>query len=167
MGGLVEMEVRVKKRAEAMRDPAEITAQARAVTVELDPELPLFDTETMATKMDESLWTRRATSWIIATFSGIALLLAVAGLYGVISYSVGQRTKEISIRMALGAEGRQVRRQVLKQGIGIVLLGVLVGLVGALAGARLVSGILVAVMANYLPARRAVSLDPAGMLREE
>jgi putative ABC transport system permease protein len=153
----------------------------------MDPELPLYDTETMATKMDESLWTRRATSWVIATFSGIALLLAVAGLYGVISYSVGQRTKEISIRMALGAQSRQVRRQVLKQGVGIVLVGVAIGLAGALAGAQLVSGILVGVsarnpvvyagvtllllvvaaVANYLPARRAASLEPAGVLRNE
>ncbi|MBW1881747.1 MAG: FtsX-like permease family protein [Deltaproteobacteria bacterium] len=157
------------------------------MTVELDPELPLFDTETMATKVDESLWTRRATSWLIATFSGIALLLAVAGLYGVISYSVGQRRKEISIRMALGAQSRQVRQQVLRQGVGIVLVGIAVGLGGALAGARLVSGILVgvsarnpmvyagvtllllvvAVVANYLPARRAASLEPAGVLRSE
>lgn len=168
-------------------DPTEITALARAVTIEIDPELPLFETETMATKMGESLWARRATSWIIATFSGLALLLAVAGLYGVISYSVGQRRKEISIRMALGAEGRQVRRQVLKQGVEIVLVGIAIGLAGALAGARLVSGILVgvsarnpvvyagvtllllvvAVLANYLPARRAASLEPAGVLREE
>ena len=167
--------------------PAEIMAQARAVTVEMDPELPIFEEETMSAKMEESLWTRRATSWIIATFSGIALLLAVAGLYGVISYSVGQRRKEISIRMALGAQGEQVRWEVLRQGVGIVLVGVVLGLAGAFAGAQIVSGILVGVSArdpmvylgvtlllllvaaaaNYLPARRAASLEPAGVLREE
>lgn len=168
-------------------DPMEIMAQARAVTAEMDPELPIFRVETMATGMEESLWDRRATSWIIATFSGIALLLAVAGLYGVISYSVAHRRKEISIRMALGARGKQVRWQVLKQGVGIVMVGVAIGLAGALAGARVVSGILVgvsarnpvvylgvtlllllvALAANYFPARRAASLEPGGVLREE
>jgi predicted permease len=167
-------------------DPVEIMAQARTVTAEMDTELPMYQAETMSAMMEESLWTRRATSWIIATFSGIALLLAVAGLYGVISYSVGQRRKEISIRMALGAQGEQVRWQVLRQGVGIVLVGVAIGLTGALAGAQLVSGILVdvsarnpmvylgvtlllllvAAAANYLPARRAASLEPAGVLRD-
>ena len=168
-------------------DPLEITAQARQVTAGIDPELPLYETRTMASIMEESLWTRQATAWIIAIFSGIALILAVAGLYGVISYSVGQRRKEISIRMALGAETAQVRRQVLRQGVGIVLVGVVIGLGGALAGARLISGILVGVSArdpavyvgvtlllifvaaaaNYLPARRAAALEPAGVLRED
>ncbi len=168
-------------------DPAEITAQAREVTAGIDPELPIYEAETMAAVVDESLWTRRATAWIIANFSGIALILAVAGLYGVISYSVGQRRKEISIRMALGAESVAVRWQVLRQGVGIVLVGVVIGLMGALVGAKLVSGILVgvsarnpavykgvtvlllfvAVVANYLPARRAAALEPAGGLWEE
>jgi ABC-type antimicrobial peptide transport system permease subunit len=162
-------------------------AQARAVTTAIDPELPLFRVETMARRMEESLWNRRATSWIIATFSGLALLLAVAGLYGVISYSVGQRRKEISIRMALGARGAQVRWQVLRQGVGIVLVGVAIGLAGALAGARVISGILVgvsardplvyigvtlllllvALTANDLPAKKAASLEPGVVLREE
>jgi len=168
-------------------DPVEITAQARRVTAGIDPELPLYETETMAAIVDESLWTRRATALIIVTFSGIALILAVAGLYGVISYAVGQRRKEISIRMALGAEAAEVRWQVLKQGLGIVLVGVVIGLMGALVGARLVSGILVgvsarnpavyagvtmlllfvAVIANYLPTRRVAALEPAGVLRED
>jgi len=168
-------------------DPLEITAQARRVTAEIDPELPLYEIRTMAAIMEDSLWTRRATAWVIATFSAIALILAVAGIYGVISYSVGQRRKEISIRMALGAKAAEVRKQVLLQGLGIVLVGVITGLAGALAGARLISGILVgvsardpavyagvttlllfvAVVANYMPARRAAVLEPAGVLREE
>ena len=168
-------------------EPLEITAQARRVTAGIDPELPLYEIRTMTAIMDESLWTRAATAWVIATFSAIALILAVAGIYGIVSYSVGQRRKEISIRMALGAEAAEVRRLVLKQGVGIVLVGVVIGLGGALAGARLISGILVevsardpavyagvatllllvAAVANYLPARRAAVLEPAGVLRED
>lgn len=117
----------------------------------------------------------------------IALFLAVAGLYGVISYSVGQRTQEISIRMAMGAQRPDVLRQILRQGMALVVLGVMVGLVGAFAASGLVSGILVGVsptnpvvyggvtvllllvatLANYLPARRAAALDPMRALRQE
>ena len=137
--------------------------------------------------VDESLWTRAATAWVIGTFSALALILAVAGIYGIVSYSVGQRRKEISIRMALGAEAAAVRRLVLKQGVGIVLAGVVAGLLGAFAAARMISGILVevsakdpavfagvaallllvAAVASYLPARRAAVLEPAGVLRED
>jgi len=160
---------------------------ARAVTAELDPEMPLFSERTMQAILDESLWTRRATSWLIAAFSGVALLLAVAGLYGVISYSVAQRTREIGVRMALGARAAQVRGQVVRQGMAVVGAGVVVGLAAALAMAGLVSRILsqveateplvyvgvclllaaVAVGANWFPARRAAALDPMTVLRGE
>ena len=96
--------------------PSPIPA-ARAATADLDPALALFAEETMARAIDDSLWTRRATSWLIGAFSTVALLLAVAGLYGVISYSVGQRAREISVRMAMGAQAAQVRREVVVQGL--------------------------------------------------
>jgi ABC-type antimicrobial peptide transport system permease subunit len=157
-----------------------IISAARAATTELDAELPLYGVETMTGLLDASLFTRRATSWLIAAFSTIALLLAMAGIYGVISYSVGRRTQEISIRMALGAQQQQVLSQILRQGMVLVAFGVVAGLGISFAGASLVSGILVGVnateplvyigvtillvgvaaLANYFPARRASAVSP-------
>jgi predicted permease len=168
-------------------DPTELTGAIRGVLRDQDPGLAVFDVETMKQRLDDSLWARRASSWLVAAFSTVALLLAVAGIYGVISYGVRQRVQEIGIRMALGARQRQVANQVLRQGIAIVGVGaVLGGLVGFVV-ARLVSGELfaarasdpwiyvgatallltVATVANVLPARRAAGLDPMKVLRSE
>ena len=166
-------------------EPSSLADEVRALTAEIDVELPVFNVETMATTMSDSLWTRRAMSWLIAAFSGVALFLAIAGIYGVISYNVAHRTREIGIRMAMGAQGGQVRTQVLRQGMVMVGVGVLAGLALSIAGAGLVGGILVdvnardpivystvtllligvAALANYLPARRAASLNPSNALR--
>jgi putative ABC transport system permease protein len=162
-------------------------AEARAVTTEMDAELPIYGNRTMKSVLDGSLWERRATSWLIAAFSGVALLLAVAGLYGVISYAVSQRRQEISLRMALGARAEQVRSQVVREGLAVVALGAVVGLLAALGMAGVVSGLLVQVSArepvvyaavtllllavagaaNYLPAHRAAATDPVSALRGE
>ena len=167
--------------------PAELRTAARAATAEVDPELALFDVETMTTRMDDALLTRRSTSWMVGIFSAVALLLAGAGLYGVISYSVGQRRQEIGIRMAMGARSAQVGRSVVREGMVIAALGVGVGLATALALGGLVSGVLVgtaasdptvylgvgglllavAGLANWLPARRAARLSPMNTLRTE
>jgi len=124
---------------------------------------------------------------MIAAFSTIALTLAVAGLYGVITYGVGQRMHEISIRMALGARRAQVVGQVMRQGMVLVVLGVGAGVVAALGAARVVAGMLVGVsstdpviyggvsavllavaaLANFVPARRAARLHPMRALRGE
>lgn len=166
-------------------DAAPVIAQARAVTTALDIELPLYNTQTMTEQLDESLWTRRATSWVIGAFSTVALLLAIAGIYGVISYGVSQRTQEISIRMAMGAQRSHVLRLVLGQGMILVTGGVIVGLTASYALAGRVAGLLVGVtatnplvyfgvtilllavaaLANYLPARRAASIEPMRALR--
>jgi predicted permease len=158
---------------------------ARALTADLDPELAVYGDQTLKRVIDDSLWTRRATSWLIGAFSTVALLLAIAGLYGVISYSVGQRVREISLRMAIGAESGQVRAQVVRQGMAVVGIGVFVGVVAALALSGTISGLLtqveptepwiyvavcallgsVALAANWIPARRAAATDPMAALR--
>ena len=168
-------------------EPAPVLSAARSVTQATDPELPLFDVRTMRERLDETLSARRATTWLIVTFSAVALLLAMAGIYGMISYSVSQRTREISIRMAMGARMAGVMREVVGRGMGLVGLGAVVGLALARVGAGVVSSLLVgvrpdtpsvyavvtalvlgvAVLANYLPARRASRLDPMETLRGE
>jgi predicted permease len=160
---------------------------ARRITAELDPDLPQYAEQTMSSLVDDSLWARRATSWVIASFSIVAVLLAVAGLYGVISYSVRQRSREIGLRIAMGARAEQVRRQVVRQGLVVVLAGVAIGALTALAMGRMVGQllsqvepteptvyvgvsallVLVATIANWIPARRAAATDPMAVLRTE
>ncbi len=171
----------------ARGDIAPLMARVRDVTAGLDVELPVHEVTPLETRLRDSLFARRAISWLITIFSTVALLMAVAGIYGVISYSVGQRRQEISIRMAMGAEGGKVVREVIVQGMKLVVAGAALGVVLSLAGARVVSGILVGVsatepwiylavtalllgvafVANYVPARRAAGLHPMGALRGE
>lgn len=174
----------------AVRTGAETTAamgSVRALTREMDPELAIYDVRAMEARYDEALLARRATSWLIGIFAAVAVLLAVAGLYGVISYSVSQRTREIGIRMAMGAPSVQVGRRIVRQGMAIAAVGVGVGLLAALAAGGVISGILVDVsatdpwvyggvtvlllavagLANWLPARRAAKMDPMATLRTE
>lgn len=168
-------------------DLTPIMSEVRTATAALDVELPVYSVETMSERLNESLYTRRATSLLIGIFSAVALLMAIAGIYGVISYSVGQRSHEISIRMAMGAQATRVLKDVVTQGMVLVVLGAAAGLALSLAGARVVAGILVgvsakdptvyaavtglvlivAMAANYLPARRAARLDPMRALRGE
>jgi ABC-type antimicrobial peptide transport system permease subunit len=176
-------QVALKTRGETVS----IMSAVREVTAAVDVELPVYRVETMTELLDESLWTRRATSWLIAAFSTVALLMAIAGIYGVISYTVGQRRQEISIRLAIGADKDRVLTEVVRQGMALVLIGAVVGLGLSVAGAGLVSGMLVgvsaknpavyagttalvlvvALLANYIPARRAAGLDPMRALRGE
>ena len=168
-------------------DPLSLVSSVRRLVHARDPELPVDDVTTMSEALDESLWARRAASWLAAIFSAVALIMAVGGIYGVISYGVSQRTHEISIRMALGAPGGQVLRLVMRQGSMLVLLGVVLGLGGAYAAAHAISPVLfgvdpgdlrvygvvtlilgaVTLLANFLPARRAAGLDPMSGLRGE
>jgi predicted permease len=168
-------------------EPQMLIGPAREILRQMDPELPMFDIRTMAERLDRSLWARRAYSWLFGAFALVALVLAAAGIYGVISYAVSQRTQEIGIRMALGAQPRQVLGEVLASGMLLVSAGVAIGLAGALAVVRLLQTLLfgvssrdtvvyaavvlgvalVGLVANFVPARRAASVDPLRALRFE
>jgi putative ABC transport system permease protein len=168
-------------------DPQSLVAPAREILRQMDPGLPMFAVRTMSEQLNRSLWARRAYSWLFGAFSTIALLMAAAGLYGVVSYAVTQRTQEIGIRMALGARPEQVLRHVLAGGMVLVAIGLSAGLAGALAGGQLlktmlfgvsprdpmiyaavISGVIcIGLLANFVPARRAASVDPIRALRFE
>lgn len=148
---------------------------------------PVFHVATMEQIIAESLARRRFAMFLLGTFAAIALALAGIGIYGVISYSVAQRTHEIGIRMALGAEGGNVVRMVVRQGMLLSLSGVAAGVVAALGVTRLLTSLLygvrpadfvtflavtfilsvVALVASYIPARRAMRVDPMVALRYE
>lgn len=168
-------------------DPQSIAAPVRRTLAESDPDLPMADLTTMSRELEESLWPRRAASWLAALFSVVALSLAVGGIYGVVSYTVNQRSREIGIRMALGAQPSQVVGRIVRHGVTMVGAGVLAGAAGAFGVERLLANQLVGVkrldplilgtvivvlllvtsVANLLPARRAATIPPADVLRQE
>ena len=168
-------------------DPMAIAAQARRALRAFDPELPLSDLRTMEDRIGENLAQPRVSMLLLAGFAGIALTLAAIGIYGVIAYAVAQRTREIGIRMALGATTADVRQLVVRQGMTPVLIGVVVGVGAALLLTRLMSSLLfgvsatdpatyagvalflagVALAASWLPARRATRVQPVIALRQE
>jgi predicted permease len=167
--------------------PQMLAAPAREVLRQLDPDLPMYDVRTMTERLQQSIWARRAYSWLFGAFAIIAVVLAAAGIYGVVSYAVSQRTQEIGIRMALGAQPRQVMREILKNGMLMVFIGMVLGVAGALAAVRLLQTLLfgvsardpwvygavllgvacVGLLANMVPARRAASVDPMRALHFE
>jgi predicted permease len=173
--------------ARTSSDPETISRSVREIARRLDPDLPIFDVQTLISRVDRSLWTRRVYSWLFGTFAAVAVLLAAAGIYGVISFGVSQRTREIGIRMALGARPEQVMASVLGRGMLLVALGVVFGTVAALFTSHLIESLLfgvtsrqaatyalviaaialVGAAANYIPARRAAGVDPMRALRSE
>jgi predicted permease len=168
-------------------EPQSMINAIRREIVRLDPNLPLYDVKTMSEHMRLSLFPLRAGAWMTGSFALLALLLAGLGIYGVMAYTVSQRTREIGLRMALGARGGDVMRLVVRQGMWLALIGLAIGLVGALALTRLMSSMLygvsatdivtfagvtlllgsVVLIACYLPARRAAKVDPMIALRSE
>jgi putative ABC transport system permease protein len=164
-----------------------LTASVRKQVAALDPELPLADVNTMKRMLSESVAEPRLHTSLILVFAALALALAAVGIYGVMSYAVTQRTQEIGIRIALGAGTSDVLKLVLKNGMTITLIGVVVGLAGAIALTRLMTTLLfgvtptdattfaavsallifVALLACYIPARRATKVDPLVALRWE
>ena len=168
-------------------DPGALAAAVRAKVRDLAPGLPLYGLETMRDVYTRSVWQQRLYGTLFTSFAAIALMLAAAGVYSVIAYSVTQRLHEIGVRMALGAQRGDVFRLVLSGGARLAFIGVAIGTVGALATTRVLSTLLfgvsptdpfvfggmaslllaTALIASYLPARRAASLDPVNALRND
>ena len=168
-------------------DPSLIVPKVRQEVARLDPELPLSKVSTIQDAMNRSLTTTRLTNWLLAGFAGAALLLALTGIYGVISLNVGNRRNEFGIRLALGAQRANVLRLVLGQGLRLAVVGAGLGLIGAIAVTRLLAGLLfgvsasdpitfvsiaallvaMALLACFIPARRATKVDPLVALRYE
>jgi ABC-type antimicrobial peptide transport system permease subunit len=168
-------------------DPRSVLAAVRREVRALDPQQPVYLIQTVEEAFATSATPRRISTVALSLFAGFALILAAVGIYGVVAYSVGQRRREIGLRMALGAESRGVRRLVVRQALVPVAAGAAVGLAGALALGRMMASLLyqvsatdpvsilgvtvllggVAVLASYLPARRASRLDPMLALRPD
>jgi putative ABC transport system permease protein len=168
-------------------DPAAIPTQVREQVQSVDSELPVFGAQMLTEAMAESLAERRFSMEMVALFAFTALLLAGLGIYGVISFLVSERTHEIGIRLALGAQKQNILSLILRQGLTLAIAGALMGMVGAVIVAHLMAGLLygvrptdpltfagvaalligVALLACYIPARRALNVDPIVALRYE
>ncbi len=178
-----DMSLLVKSRI----DPTALTSAVRGVVAGIDKDQPIFAIATMNKIVSDGVSAPRLTLVLLGLFSGLALILAAIGIYGVISYSVAQRTHEIGVRMTLGAQRSDILRMVVGQGGKIALVGIVIGVVAAFALTRLMSGLLfsvsagdpttfaavaallalVAILACYIPARRAIRVDPMVALRYE
>jgi putative ABC transport system permease protein len=167
--------------------PLELAATARAAVRDIDRDQPVFDIKTMDETLGNMMAQRRLNMILFAIFAALALVLASVGIYGIISHSVTQRTHELGVRMALGARAGDVLRLVLRQGMGLSLAGIAIGLVASILLTRVMSSFLygvsatdpltfvaiavvlalVALVASYIPARRATKVDPIVALRYE
>jgi predicted permease len=168
-------------------DPSLVAAAAGAAVREVDPEIPAYDMRTMDERLAKSRSLRAAYSWMLGVFAVMALVLALGGSYGITSYLVSQRTRELGIRVALGAKRADISRAVLKGSLAVVSIGVAIGVAGAIGAGRLLASLLFGVppydaliltmailalfstgfLANWLPARRASRVDPMTSLRSD
>jgi putative ABC transport system permease protein len=168
-------------------NPLSLIAAMKSQMQTIDKDLPLDNAKTMQQLLAESTSGRRFNMLLLAVFAGVALVLAIVGIYGVMSYAVSQRTQEIGIRMALGARAVDVLKLVVKNGMSLALIGVAIGLAGSFALTRLLASLLfqvtptdrttfagvavclivVAFLACFIPARRATKVDPLVALRNE
>jgi putative ABC transport system permease protein len=168
-------------------NPATLAIPIRRAVAALDPDLPVSDIRTLDERLDQSVAQPRVSMIVLGSFAVMALVLAAVGIYGVLSYTVAQRTRELGIRMALGAEPKSVMRLVVGQAMTPALIGVVLGLAGAWSATRLMSSLLfgvsatdpitfiavalfllgIAAIASWLPARRATRVDPLIALRAE
>jgi putative ABC transport system permease protein len=168
-------------------DPMTIARAATAIVGETDPNQSFLDVQTFSTRVNNRIWQRRLAGALVGSFAGLAMLLAAIGLYGVLSYSVSQHTREIGVRVALGASAAGILGEVLRSGLKLAAIGVLVGTALALALSRVIATLLygvsatdpatfvlvplvlmsIAAAACYVPARRATRVDPIVALRAE
>jgi putative ABC transport system permease protein len=168
-------------------DAQQVVPAIRAELAAIDDTLPLAKVRTMDELLDESLTQQRFRTWLVSGFAALALLLSAIGIYALISYSVSQRTREIGVRVALGAQRSNVLSMVLKEGLKLLLFGLLLGWIAALGATRVMRSLLystsatdavsfvatsitlifVALLACYIPARRATKVDPIVALRYE
>jgi putative ABC transport system permease protein len=168
-------------------EPGAVTAAVHDAVKAADPTIPVYDISTMQSQVSKSILAQRLSGGMIGIFALMALVLATVGVYGLIAYSVAERQHEIGIRLALGAQGSDVRRLVVGQGVRLTLTGVAIGLVGAVAVGRALRGLLygvtathiptlvavavillsVAAAASWIPARRAARTDLLGALRAD
>jgi len=168
-------------------DPLLLSAAIRNEMRQLDPSLPVRNLRSMEQLVSRSIAPQRFNLSLLSLFSALGLLLAGVGIYGVMAYSVSQRTREIGLRMALGAQARDVLKLVVMQGMALALVGVAIGLIASFALTRLMKNLLfgvgatdpatltgvallltcVALLACYIPARRATKVDPLVALRYE
>ena len=164
-----------------------LAASLRQAIREVDPDLPIGGLHTMNTQIADSITQPRFYTLLLSSFAAVALVLATVGIYGTMSYAVGQRTREVGVRMALGADANAVLGMVVREGLVLSLLGITLGIAGALGLSRVLSRFLfgvtntdaatfatvslvllsIAVVACYFPARRAARLDPMTTLRAE
>jgi ABC-type antimicrobial peptide transport system permease subunit len=175
----------VTVQVRAAGEPDAVLGTVRRELQQLEPTMPLLNVNTYRAILATSLWAPRMGASLLTIFGALALLLAAVGLYGVMAYSVSQRTREIGLRMALGAERRQVQRMIIRQGLLLAVGGVVLGIAGAFGLSRVVVGLLfgingadlltfavtpalllsVACIATAFPAWRASRVDPIAALR--
>ncbi len=166
-------------------DPLSVAGAVRDEIRQMDASLPVANVRSMNDVVAAALATPRLTGFLLGAFAAIALALAAVGIYGVLAYLVSQRTQEIGIRLAIGADRSQVLGMVLRQGLSLAAVGIVVGLIGAFALTRLMQSLLyevrpndpitfvavaaalllIALMASFLPARRATRVSPMIALR--
>ena len=167
--------------------PSAVASAVKTAVRELDPDLPVETVRTIEQIIESSTGQPRFRTFILVAFAALALLLAAVGIYGLVSFSVSQRTSEMGVRLALGASPAQVGALVLRQGLGLAALGVLIGVAAAATSARLLASVLydtsatdpvvygglallllsIAALACYVPARRAMRVDPMRALRAD
>ena len=168
-------------------DPLALVPAVRAALRSLDPTIPIYQVQTIEQQLGEMVAQRRFSMALLGTFAALALVLGLVGVYGVTAYLVAQRTREVGLRLALGAHPRDVVRMVVGQGMRSAVVGVVVGLAASLVVTRLMASLLYGVsptdavtllavtallalatlVANWLPARRAARVDPLVALRAE
>ncbi len=186
-GGVFETRSAMAVVVRASGDPLSLTAAVRAQAAEIDKDQPIANINTMENRLANSLARQRFSALLLGIFAGLALALAAVGLYGVMSYAVAERTHEIGIRMALGANRSDVMGMVVREGLTLTIVGAGIGIVGAFFLTRLMASLLygvsatdpatfalitallvgVALTASFVPARRATKVDPMVALRYE